>query len=338
MEELRERLRAFPRKTIKIEELEQFVQSAVHSYEEFARIVLELEKEQVLTMVKAKGRTSRVPSLAFQYRIDKVPLIGGYHKELLTFRQTLHPSLSIDAYYRLEPSVWSRDLPMIEKVSEYLYTHGFPEDVVPAPERSYELVGDEKWIVEKGGKQLLERVKLFHKLNIIPVSEPLMFAINPFQIHTHQQFHLIVENKTTYQGLLPSLKETIFSTLIYGSGMTIVSSIEQFENQYPVQAKHHFFYFGDIDRSGISIWHSLNKRVEVSLALSFYRACLTKVSAVGKDYQTSRKDAEDHFLSCFKEDEQTLIKEVLTSGRYFPQETLKTKELQQIWRNSDWTE
>jgi hypothetical protein len=89
-------------------------------------------------------------------------------------------------------------------------------------------------------------------LKIIPVSDRLMFALNPRLLQEKKQWHLIVENKTTYQGLLPALKETCFSTLIYGSGNKITGSMELFQNQYPIEAEHIFCYFGDLDKSGIT--------------------------------------------------------------------------------------
>ncbi|MCD8509389.1 MAG: DUF2220 domain-containing protein [Bacillus sp. (in: Bacteria)] len=226
----------------------------------------------------------------------------------------------------------------IQKIDHYIAKYEFPTEPVPAPERSYELVGDEKWITEKGGKELLEQLGIYEKLNIIPVSDPLMFAMNPNQLTNSTQLHLIVENKTTYQGLLPELTSAMFSTLIYGSGKKIVKSIEQFQAQYPIEADHHFLYFGDIDREGIAIWHSLNKRTEAHPALPFYRACLAKTPASGKEYQREQQEATVHFLSHFRTQEQTNIKNLLNEGNYLPQETLKTKELQQIWRETDWTE
>lgn len=337
LEEIKKLFIAFPKKTVSLLELEQVIKPFIRSYEEFAQVVLELEAEGILGMVKAKGRNSRNPSLAFQYRIQKKMLVDNYHKELQSYRRNLHPSINLDAYYQEEPNVWKKHLPYIQKIDQYLQKFSFPTEEVPAPERSYELVEDEKWIVEKGGKEILEKIGLFHSLKIIPVSEPLMFAINPMQITVEEQFHLIVENKTTFQGLLPVLKETKFSTLIYGSGKAVIKSIEQFPMQYPVIAKHYFFYFGDIDHEGISIWYSLNEKQNMILALPFYEACLHKKSAMGKAYQKSREIAFSQFLSYFPLEQQLQIQRLLEDGCYYPQETLKTKELQQIWRESNWT-
>jgi hypothetical protein len=336
MEAIKKILSIHPNKTITLPQMQKFMTPYFNTYEEFSKAVLQLEAEEVLTMVKSKGRTSRTPSLALQYRIDKSLLSAHHHKELQYFRNILHTSISLDDYYRKDPSIWQFDLPFIQKIDDYIKTHGFPLEPVPAPERSFELVGDEKWLTEKDGKELLERVGLFERMMIIPVSEPLMFAIHPNKINCDVQLHLIVENKTTYQGLLPALCETEFSTLIYGCGKSVIKCIEQFSLQYPVEADHHFFYFGDLDREGILIWHLLNKRREVALALPFYRACLNKPQVKGKGYQREQVDAQELFLTYFSRDEQTAICDLLGEGMYYPQETLKTRELQTIWRDSDW--
>ncbi len=274
MDQMKRMFATFKKKTIGLSELEQKLKPFIHEYEDFANRVLQFEEEEILVMVKSKGRTNRSPSLAFQYRINKSELMGDYHKELQHYRSILHPSINLDGYYREDPSIWKDHLPFIIKIDQFLERSSFPKEQVPAPERSYELVGDEKWIIEKGGKEILEKIGLYPLLKIIPVSEPLMFAINPKKINEQDQYHLIVENKTTYQGLLPVLIETNFSTLIYGSGKAVIKSIEQFPLQYPIAANHQFFYFGDLDKEGISIWYSLHNKQAATLALPFYLACL----------------------------------------------------------------
>lgn len=336
MEKIQKVLATYLKRTITLTQLEELMNPFIHTYDEFSHAILELESDGILEMVKSKGRTARTPSLALQYRIDKSLLVANHHQELQRFRALLHPSISLDDYYRKDPSIWQGDLPFIKRVDDFIKRYSFPIEPVPAPERSFELVGDEKWIVEKGGKEILERIGIFNKLNIIPVSEPLMFAINPPNISKNTQFHLIVENKTTYQGLLPALKDTEFSTLIYGSGKTVIKSIEQFSMQYPIEADHHFFYFGDVDREGVLIWNSLIKRQTVHLAFPFYRACIEKEPVKGKGYQRENIESLEAFLTYFLPKEQDRMKRLLAEGKYYPQEIIKTKELQQIWRESDW--
>jgi hypothetical protein len=90
----------------------------------------------------------------------------------------------------------------------------------------------------------------------------LMFAVNPQGITNAVHRHLIVENKTTYQALLHALADVLFTTLIFGGGYRVTKSIELLPMQLPLKgASHEFYYFGDIDKEGISIWHLLNERV-----------------------------------------------------------------------------
>jgi hypothetical protein len=334
---LNQGLLKYTKKTIAVEELETWIPSNSLSYEEFAHMILIFEDEGVLEMVKSKGRNSRTPSLAYTYRIQKQLLKKEFQEELKKYRLHLHPSIHLDPYFGLDPSQWKRDLPYLLRIHEYLESFGFPSHEVPAPERSVELVGDEKWIIEKQGKELLERVGLWTIMKVIPVSDPLMFAINPALLHKKVQKHLIVENKTTFQGLVDVLLNTDFSTVIYGCGNKIIHSIEQFQRQLPIpNAEHTFYYFGDIDRAGIFIWHRLNEKVQTRLAMPFYQACLKRPSLKGKTNQRIDQIAIDEFFCFFSKKEQEKLKSVIDCGEYYPQEIIKTSELQHIWRNSSW--
>lgn len=337
MEAVKKQLAGYSKKLITLTELEQLMSPFVESYQHFADKVLKLEKETILTIVKAKGRTSRTPSIAHQYRINKSALVDSYHIQLQQYRLKLHATINIDAYFSKDPAIWKVDLPYIKMIDHYIRQFSFPSQEVPAPERSFEIVGDEKWIVEKGGKELLERLNVWVRFKIIPVSDPLMFAVNPSRMGETRQLHLIVENKTTYQALSLMIENSSFATLIYGCGKKVIKSIEQFSNQYPTRANHHFFYFGDIDKEGIAIWHSLTKKIPVQLALPFYRACLKKTAVKGKEYQRDHQVALNYFLESFSNSERELIKIILLKEMYYPQEILKTDELQQIWREEPWT-
>ncbi|RDW17061.1 hypothetical protein CWR48_15350 [Oceanobacillus arenosus] len=307
------------------------------TYAAFADQVLEMESLGYLEMVKSKGRNHHTPSLAYQYKINKGKLNKEYHQELQRYRLKLHDGINLDAYFNLDRTTWKHDLPYLEKIHQYIVKNGFPLEDAAAPERSFELVRDEKWIVEQKGSEILNRIGLWEQFRILPVSDPLMFAINPLMIHQQTQLHLIVENKTTYQGLLPVIMKTDFSTLIYGSGNKIVKSIENFTSQYPIEANHIFYYFGDLDQSGITIWNSLNKRQTAIPAYPFYHACLSKPRAYGKTNQRPNEAALNEFLTFFNEEQQIQINELLSKGAYYPQEVLKTKELQHIWEDAEWT-
>ncbi|PAV30771.1 hypothetical protein CIL05_03345 [Virgibacillus profundi] len=333
-EEFEQNLLTFKRKTITIDELEKLIPATI-TYEEFSALILQLEQEYVLQIIKSKGRNQRTPSLAYHYRINKHQLNRAYHQQLQAYRLKFNDAIDLDAYFHLNHTTWVADLPYLEKVNTYIEKNGFPIENIPAPERSYELVYDEKWIEQKGS-EVLKRINLWNTMKILPVSDPLMLAINPNTITEENHLHIIVENKTTYQALLPVLPSSSFSTLIYGSGNKIPKSIENFSNQYPVEGNHRFFYFGDIDQSGITIWHSLHRREPATPALPFYQACLHKTGAHGKTNQRPNDKALTAFLDHFPKKQRHIILDLLDRGAYYPQEVLKTKELQTICLETDW--
>ncbi|WP_127579971.1 Wadjet anti-phage system protein JetD domain-containing protein [Paenibacillus koleovorans] len=342
-------LYTYSKQTIPLDELELLFPGSSCSYRQLAEAILELEDEQIVQMVRAQGRNGKQPSLAYQYRVNKSKLKQGHHKELQRARLRLHPLIQLDSYFTADPAVWQGDRAILDRLDRYLRQAPLPTEAVPAPERSYELVGDEKWITEQGGKELLERVRLWERLRILSVADPLMFAIHPQLLNPRQPAaapvykHLIVENKTTYQGLLPALPHVSFATLIYGCGKKIIKSIELFPVQIPLlEAEHRFYYFGDLDHEGIHIWHSLTERAQhvlqapIQLAIPFYQACLDKTYAYGK--QTHRKDESslEAFLHPFSIEERQRIRTCLAEGGYYPQEALKTQELGHIWRTAVW--
>lgn len=334
MKRLKEKLAQFNRKTISYDELQRLA-STHQTYEQFATEILTLEKEKVLEMVKAQGRNHRTPSLAYRYRIRKQALRASYYEELQKYRMIFHNAINLDNYFKLDQAVWEEDLPYLKRINDYIKRHGFPSKRVPAPERSFELVGDEKWI-EQSGEALLQRINLWKKLKMMPVADPLMFALNPSAINETINYHLIVENKTTYQALLPVFPSSQLTTLIYGAGKRIEKGIENFSNQLPLKGEHKLFYFGDIDREGINIWYRLNEKRTIHIAPSFYQACLKKQAVFGKTNQRKNNEALESFFSQFDASEATILKETLAKGAYFPQEVLKTEELQKILLATNW--
>lgn len=140
-------------------------------------------------MVKEHRRTLRQPSLAHTCRIQQAALNEQYHIHLQQLRLSLHKSIHLDRYFKLNQKVLTRDLPYLLQISEFLTTNGQPSYAVLAPERSFELVGDEKWIEEGRGAGCLKRIELWDAMKMMPVADPLMFAVNGRRIseqHLHQ--------------------------------------------------------------------------------------------------------------------------------------------------------
>jgi hypothetical protein len=332
-------LQASKKKTILLSELEQLVGGQA-SYEDFALLINDLEQKGILTAVKQQGYNQKPIPLANAYRIIQSKIPADFLQEIERFHFILHPLIKLEAYYSLAASEWENDLPYIQHINRFLKEQGLPDDEATAPERSYALVGDEKWIDEKGGKKLLERVGIWSAMNIVYLPDPLMLAVNQLQHAQRDEtgLHLVVENKATFHALLEYLPDTMFYSLIYGAGWKIAADIIMLDKQLSLQNREHcIYYFGDLDYEGISIWHSLNMRHLALPAIAFYRALLSKPAARGKETQVCNEEALAHFLTYFSFAEQETIRDILGNGGYYPQEALSRAELGAIWRDASWS-
>lgn len=337
---IEEHLSSTKNTTITLSDLQSLFRDSPVDPQKFSAAILDLEQGKVLEAVKAAGRTVKQPSLAYRYRINKSLLKKHYVHQLQKYRLPLHPVIHLEGYFALPEEQFVEDKPWIERIDAFLKSKGLPTIVAPAPERSFQLVGNEKWITELGGEALLRRLGLWELLLIQPVSDPLMLAVNPSppgESSYSRCLHLIVENKTTFQALLPILPSSAFSTLIYGCGNKITGNLDMFSLQYPVpDREHRFYYFGDLDYEGIRIWHEVNKQQDMIPALPFYEACLKQPYVLGKGNQRKSEEALSSFLQHFSIERRETIVSCLHSGGYYPQEVLSTQQLQAIWRSLTW--
>jgi hypothetical protein len=325
--------------TINLSELEK-VANTLDTYDDLAAIVQSLLDEGFIKAVKSHG--SNWNGLPNSFRIQKGKVQQPLIEEIQEMQFKVHPVIELRSYFSSSQKKWIEDKPWIAMIDQYLQKNGLPTTYTNSSERSYEIMKDEKWIDERGGKAILEKINLFEKLKIMKSPDPLMFAINPNQLRSNQKIHkhLIVENKATYSGLIDSLLTTNFTTLIYGSGWKIASSLNQLSKQLGLtimDEQHEIYYFGDLDYEGISIYFHLYEKYNVKLAQCFYEAILRKTFYKGKENQTRNEVALLHFLHYFGKGDQEIIATMFQENGYYPQEALTKGELQTIWRNALWT-
>ena len=322
--------------TISLTEMERVVPGRVE-YHVFVSAVQQLMGAGILVPIKAQGTNQAQPALPNGYRIKKQRLKADFFEEIRNRQLSLHFLLQIDCYFKKSEALWQIEQPWLDTLQNYLVTYGLPQSEASVWQRSYEIMGDEKWISESGGHAFLQRVGIFEKLKIVDLVEPLMFALNPRLIQDKVCYHLIVENKTTYDALAEVLPETAFLTLIYGAGKCFLNSITQLESQLHMpNAQHCLFYFGDLDLEGITIWYLLHKRRQASLALPFYEALLNKNFKEGKTNQRKDSMAYAEFCAKFTTPEQQTIHNLFNNRGYYPQEALSARELQDIGRTTWW--
>jgi hypothetical protein len=289
-----------------------------------------------LKKIDAAGENYKHPSLANKYAIRKDAL-KTHQQEIKQWQLTVHPLMSLDRYYELSEREWKKDLVYIEKIDGYLKNCGVPTLPASMPQRSYELVADEKWL-EAGGLKVLERLNILAQLKIETTPDPLMFSVAPNKFGSTGHQHLVVENKTTYYALADVLCQTQFTSLVYGEGWKAVANLAYLPKQLNLpDCAHRVYYFGDLDAEGIRIWWSINNKIQLKPAVPFYRALLAKRAELGKQNQRPDAQAMEHFLAYFNQAEQQMLADLLSQGRYYPQEALTKNELQEIWRTGKWT-
>lgn len=328
-------LKSYKKQNITLSELENLFTGNI-SYKSFAATVRELIQEGILTEKNAENHNNKEIPLAFKFGINRYELKKDFINCIKEASFNMVEGIDLQAYFTLSEDTWNKELPYIKKVNEYILSNKLPQEYVTAQERSFHIVGDEKWIDEKGGRKLLERINIWDKLKITSTNDPLMMAVNPSQFVKAEYFHLIVENKATFLALMDGLKDTKFTSLIFGSGWKIVSNIVMLERQLGVTGKHKLYYFGDLDYEGISIWNSLNVKAGTELAINFYTELLKKNYSKGKENQLKNETALNNFIKKFKTEEQEVIIKLLEKGAYLPQEALDKEELQNLWRSAAW--
>lgn len=300
-------------------------------YTTFQHTLQTLLDNQILLPVHQHGTNGKNPPLPLTFRIQKSVISSPLKQEIKHAQLRFHQSIRLDPYFRFSESRWNADLTFLEKVNDYLNHYGFPQEEATGPERSFHLVGDEKWIDEKGGNKLLERIGVWNLLKISAMPDPLMFAVHLQQLQErHETYrHLIVENKTTYYAILPILRTLPYATLIYGAGWKVVSGINGLRDQLGLteDVLHQFEYFGDLDHEGLAIWHGLYQKCKAVPTALLYRGLLQQEPSVGKEGQRIKKEAIEIFTTFFTEEERVLIATLLEKGEYVPQEAISAELL-----------
>lgn len=325
-DQLRAFLQQYKKKTIELDTLQQQVPGNTE-YQLFAEAILKLEAQGILTRIKSAKENNKVISLANKYSITHQELKQSYLKRLHQIQLELDKRISLEAYFNFNEAVFDKDLPDIMKIHHYLKNNGIPQEIMTFPKLSYELVQDEKWLQEKGGIALLKRIKLWSRLQTIIKFEPVVFAVNPLKIDSALQYHLIVENKTPFMELMCGLKNSPFTSIIYGAGWQIISGIQQFKQQIGTTCEDQFYYFGDLDHEGLHIWYRLNELITTTLATPFYEALIKKEPASGKANQKRHEASVEAFLMQFNSEDRERIVTILQKNGYYPQETLNKDEL-----------
>lgn len=279
---------------------------------------------------------SKNPSLSSgsKFRIDKTIL---YKEEWALIRRMeweLDSRIHFDYYYKY-PYEIEKDKAILRKIHHSIQEETIFEEYY-LPELSLRLVGDEKWLEYKEGKQFLKRIGLWEHFTVGDRYEPIAFALNPVFLSNVQMksaedriyYHLIVENKTTFKQVMNILAWTELTTVIYGQGYKIISSCRMLEDQLPLKGKHQFLYFGDFDKKGIEIFETLKGQIEVRLHQELYQELFKKTAAYGHENQNCAGEKIERFCSQFEEAKELI--QLIENGSYLPQEMLSEEDMKKV--------
>lgn len=141
-------------------------------------------------------------------------------------------------------------------------------------ERSLQIFGNEKFLASPDCRKILNQYGLSMGLfNVYGTPEPFIYYLNRSASHDA----LIIENKDTWYTMRKILQDTgrvcgfDFKALIYGEGRKIQSSFEYInaDDTRDIHDVNCFYYFGDIDSSGIDILYKLTKSYPEHCILPF---------------------------------------------------------------------
>ena len=323
------------KKTVLLDDLQAICVGSA-DYKSFSQAIHVLEKEGVLLAVKSAGID--FSGLPRKFRIAAGALYRAtaerVHQEIL--QMGFSSRLNFSWYYAHPFACWQEDHKAICQLSLYMEQTSPSPEAVSLQQRSYEIFGDEKFLLGKG-RRIFERLGLSAKdIHVTGETDPLMLAVNPVRLQQSVCHHLVVENKAPYYRLLPFLLETDFGSLILGYGWKIAGNLQLLPEQTGAYKAHHVvWYFGDFDAEGIRIWHALQKisNVEIHLAQSFYEQFLHHEASVGKEYQQTDLLSQEAFWKEFSLPVAEALQKILRKKKYYPQETLSAEELRDCWRN-----
>lgn len=335
MDPIKSKLSKYGKKTITLDELTNLFGS-ISSYDDFFCEINKLVSEKILIDIPQAGQNGISKPLSNKYRINK-SVIQDKKTKLINEKILKTSSImSLENYFNQELGVFLEEESYIDRINDYLIKNGLPKKML-IPELSFLLVGNEKWIEDGPGKKVLKHLAIWDKLDIITEPDPVAFAVNERLKDKDIQKHLIIENKTPFLHLMNAINESEFNTVIYGQGWKIVSGLKIFEAQYPFGSSHEFYYFGDVDYEGISIFQTLKERYNAIPAFEFYQKLFDLSWSKGKENQRENRENIKDFIKLLEEistDSIHLdhIPIMLEKGYYQPQEILSKEQLIELMR------
>ncbi|HBG55186.1 MAG TPA: hypothetical protein DDW99_02885 [Ruminococcaceae bacterium] len=316
---------------LKLEELRELL--CPDDYDSFYSTMAALQEAGALRPVgSAHDTNGMLPPLRLKYRV-----LREKEDDTAEIREIrlLAPGLNISGYLE-HPALYRKHRDILLPFSEYLKTRRtelkFPMSV---NERSFSIWRQEKLLSCAACRSVLRYNGWEGKLNAYATPEPFFdYLCGGGPIGTL----LVLENKDTWYTLRRLLMNHLYRRNLFGVRLDGVvlgegnkaarpHALEEYASFLPGPAPR-FYYFGDLDYTGIQIYQSVvdaNPGLEIRLFASAYRAMLIRSRQAGTEAVTTSQSKPAGlvaFLSLFDAEESEQIKRLLESGRFLPQEIL----------------
>lgn len=340
----------YPKKRIPLETMYEMFE-AIISETDIAKHTLEFEAafQQTIEWLVNQSIIKPVKSCKMNHRglylkyIKAEPVIDNnkIHGEIIN---TIIKPMDIK-YYLSNPKDYLQDKEYILALVDF-FKYG-DKTRVTVNERSYELFNDEKFL--KGnernrsrGETILTRLGLtYDDLCCTITIEPFFCFLKGSLSGKRNRKVYVIENKDTFWSMKhAAFEESSFDAdmLIYGEGRKIISSF-QFISEYGLDEDDEFIYFGDLDPEGINIFDELIYKYDKYIIKPYiigYEQLIESSKSKGAPLvpkaQILNKAAFDNFLGYFCTVSAVAIYDIISEGRYVPQEALSLKKMQQLFK------
>lgn len=356
--QISKKLKEFEGVRITEKELREYI--PVQDYDEYYHIVIELISNNMIAPVKSSGSNGMRPPLHKRYAIIKPE---HNYDELIPEIRLLHGKLNIEGYLTY-PEKYRNHKHWLSYLDYFLKNNGRNLEIpLSINERSFQIFRKEKALKEDSELAAVLNFNpgIREALNYYYAPEPFFtYNIRRWEAEEKHELNkdkyelnkekqklniLIIENKDTWYTLRSRLSPcynciagTHFDSLIYGEGKKISrknDSLTEFDAGFFKNAETNYYYFGDLDYEGVGIVYDLiriNPTLQIQLMKPLYIAMLKASENISLPFtkEKQNKKASGWFISLFDIEHQSIIKDILESGRYIPQEILNNGDFAEM--------
>ncbi len=296
-------------------------------YQALCQLLCDYEDKGKIVSIKSSEFNGRIPPLKVRWQFVETVKQGW--DDTLIFKLSRRLDLN---YFLKRPALQSERLSeKLKNIARFL-AEKEEREWASREERSFELFGNEKYLLDSAGKKLLTRLHL--TLGDIKAEKYSQMFVYWNQGTSKIKNILILENHSAFIACKRAIEGgyEIFSyapdTLIFGGGNHIIDSLK-FLNEIADLQLIQIKYAGDIDPAGLAIYTGLCEKypeLAISLHTDYYKQMLLRGNSgypIVKEQKPDESVLEkvvEEFLAVNEEPAAEKIKELYRNELRIPQE------------------